>query len=149
MTETATVKSVGTDTVSVVCKTAESCKGCSGLFCSADAHEIRTANPSALTVTPGDVVVIDIPPGRTVFQGFIVLILPLILFIVSFFIGGKVYPSASEAVKVLFGLFGLAAGFGFSFLYGKFRKDQSRPVILSVKKAAAGTGTDGLFQKTL
>lgn len=130
MTEIATVKTVEGDEVTVVCKTEESCAGCSGLFCSADAHAIHAVKDSGLEVKTGDLVDLYIPPGKTMFQGFIVLVMPLILFITAFVIGGRIITDATEGIQVLFGLVGLAIGFGASFLYGKSTKKNSMPKIL-------------------
>ena len=130
MTETALVTSVKGNEVSVICKSEESCKGCSGLFCSAETHVITAKKNSSLEVQTGDLVDLYIPPGKTILQGFIVLVLPLILFILMFKAGGWIISGASEGIKVLFGLTGLAAGFGGSLLYGKINKNTSMPRVV-------------------
>ena len=130
MTEVATVTKISGNEVSVVCKSEETCGGCSGLFCSAEAHAISAVKDTKLHLSEGDVVDLYIPPGKTMFQGFVVLVFPLMLFIAAFVVGGRIVPNASEGVKVIFGLSGLALGFGASFLYGKATRKTSMPKIV-------------------
>jgi sigma-E factor negative regulatory protein RseC len=98
-----------------------------------DTHQFEAVNPERIAVEAGDIVDIYLPPGKTVLAGFLVLIVPLLLFAAGYLITGSVLPEASEGIKAVFGIIGLVVGFLLSFSYGKKRKADSMPVITAVK----------------
>lgn len=131
MKDTATVSSIEGKRVTLMCGTGEACRSCAaGSFCATKTREVSAVNQKEIPLNRGDKVEFIIPPGRTIIAGFVVLIFPLITFILAFFAAGEVFPSAGEGLQALFGILGLAAGFGFSFIYNKIAKDKNLPKIL-------------------
>ncbi|MBN1686178.1 MAG: SoxR reducing system RseC family protein [Spirochaetales bacterium] len=137
MTETAIVKSIDGDTVKMGCGLSEGCSSCSSSFCSAEKRMFEAVNPKGLQIERGDLVDIYIPPGKAVAAGFLVLIVPLLLFVAAYLVAGRVVSGASEGVQALFGLIGLAAGFLLSFAYSRKKKAAGMPVIVSIRTKAA------------
>jgi sigma-E factor negative regulatory protein RseC len=72
---------------------------------------------------------IFLPPGRTIFAGFSVLIFPLLTFIAGFAAGGILIPESGEGLRALFGLAGLGLGFLLSYLYNRSAKSRNFPVL--------------------
>lgn len=134
MTETAIVRSLDGEVIKLACGHNEGCCSCSSSFCSADTHLFEATNPKGFELKTGDTVDIYLPPGKTVMAGFLVLILPLLLFAAAYLISGQLIDDATEGSKAIFGLLGLAGGFFFSFSFSKKRKASSMPVIVSVKE---------------
>ena len=116
--------------VVIGCGDAGACKSCGGsAFCSVKERTFKAANSNNLDLKEGDEVSVFLPPGQTVLAAFMVMILPLLLFILFFIIGGRIFPSLSEGIKVLFGLVGLAGGFLISFIYSRLTRKTRVPVI--------------------
>lgn len=136
MVETGMVNSIEGNIVKMGCGPNEGCESCSSSFCSTDTRTFEAINPKGLEIDKGDTVDVYLAPGKTVAAGFLVLIVPLILFATGFLLTGRVAPEASEGVKALFGLMGLAAGFLASFLYSSKRRERSMPVIVAVRRKA-------------
>ena len=145
MVETGIVNSIDGNIVKMGCGPNEGCESCSSSFCSTDTRVFEAINPKGLEIGKGDTVDVYLAPGKTVAAGFLVLIVPLILFATGYLLTGRVAPGASEGIKALFGLAGLAAGFMTSFFYSAKRREKSMPVIVAVRrkagvgKASAGT----------
>jgi len=133
MTETAIVRSIENNVIKLGCGHNEGCSSCSSSFCSADTHLFEAANPKGLDLERGDVVEIYLPPGKTVAAGFLVLIVPLLLFAATYLITGRVMNEPGEGIQALFGILGLSVGFLLSFTYSKRRKAANMPVIVSIK----------------
>ncbi|MBI9103923.1 MAG: SoxR reducing system RseC family protein [Spirochaetales bacterium] len=132
MIETGTIKSIQNDMVIIGCGDAAACSSCGGsAFCSVKERTIEAINRKALDLAEGDTVNVFIPPGQAVFAAFMVMILPLILFMVFFMASGKVIPDLAEGIKVLFGLIGLAGGFLSAFLYSQATKKTRVPEVVS------------------
>lgn len=130
MKEVGTVNRIEGESVYLECGDTAACKGCSaGAFCKTKGREIEALNSRNITLIPGDKIEIYLPPGRTILSGFIVLIFPLLLFILAFVLAGTALPESDEGTQALFGLIGLAAGFGFSFLYNRVAKRRNFPEI--------------------
>ena len=89
--------------------------------------EVRNVNNFELA--EGDEVEFLLPSGRTVFESFLVLILPLLLFIVFYYIGKGIFGAESEGKNILCGLLGIANGFLIALFYKKLRGNQDMPVI--------------------
>ena len=105
------------------------CKSCSGnSFCSVNGKVFSALNDKKIDLESGDTVEIYLPPGRTVFAGFMVLIFPLLTFIL-FYVAGSWIFRGSEGLGVLSGILGLAAGFGITFTYNKVSKRKNTPQI--------------------
>jgi len=105
------------------------CKSCSGnSFCSTNGKVFSALNGENINLKSGDTVEIYLPPGQTIFAGFMVLIFPLLSFIV-FFVAGSWLFNGSEGLGVLSGVLGLAVGFGITFQYNKISKQKNTPQI--------------------
>ena len=133
MEETGVISRIEDDVVTVGCAT-ESCQSCSSSFCSSERRIFEAANPEGLELRIGDVVDIYMSPGKTVAAGFMVLIVPLILFALAYFISGRLVENIGEGMQALSGLVGLASGFGISFLYGRRRRTGDLPRVLRIRE---------------
>jgi len=129
MTEISTVVSLENNQALLSC-TAATCESCAGnSFCNIKAHTYSALIPHDLDLKPGDRVEVYLPPGRTIFSGFMVLIFPLLLFLAGFLITGRLVDNAGEGIRALGGFAGLAAGFAIGYLFGRVRKRQYMPSI--------------------
>jgi positive regulator of sigma E activity len=144
MTEIAKILSISGKIAEVACEEAAGCKSCSGnALCSVKTRRFEALlspklyTPSELSITPGepkpgDRVEVYIPPGKTIVAGFMVLMVPLLLFIASFALGGQLLPHRSEALHALFGIAGLGLGFLVAFGYNKVTGKKNLPIITKV-----------------
>ena len=132
MTEHVKIKAITDDRVLCSCTTS-ACKSCSGnSFCNIKVREIEARLPGQLEIAVGDTVEIYLPPGKTIFAGFMVMILPLLLFGLFFYAAGGLLPSAGEGIKVLAGVGGLALGFLSSWLYARLTNRRNLPEITRI-----------------
>lgn len=130
MKETGKINKLEGEKVYLECGDTSACKGCSaGAFCKTKDREIVAVNRLNIPLHSGDKIEIYLPPGRTIFSGFIVLIFPLLTFIAAFVIAGKVLPGSDEGTRALFGVIGLGAGFGISLLYNRIAKNRNFPEV--------------------
>lgn len=136
MVETGIVSSVDGKIVTMGCGPNEGCESCSSSFCSTDKRVFEAINSKDLKIGEGDTVDVYLAPGKTIAAGFLVLIVPLILFATGYLLTGRLSPESSEGIKALFGLIGLAVGFLTSFLYSSKRKEKSMPEIVAIRKKA-------------
>ncbi len=108
------------------------CKSCSGnSFCSTNGKVFSALNDKEIDLKSGDTVEIYLPPGRTIFAGFMVLIFPLLSFILFFIAGSRIF-NGSEGFGVLSGILGLSAGFWITYLYNKVSKQKNTPQITRI-----------------
>lgn len=129
MVETTTVLSIDGDIVTVGC-IATGCSSCAGnSFCNIQGKSFTAKNTAKLELKPGDLVEIYLPPGKTIFSGFMVLMFPLILFIAGFILTGRIRPGASEGLQALGGFMGLVLGFGIGYLFGRIKKNSYTPIV--------------------
>ncbi len=149
MTEEGIVREIRNDVTVIGCARSGGCKNCSSTFCSA-AEESRyeAINPHRLPVEPGDVVQIEISPGRTIAASFSVLIFPLILFIAAFAAVSVLAPQTGEAVRTLFGIAGLAVGFAVTYLMSRRRARTHMPVISAVRSKRPDKGYPDVSDRT-
>ena len=132
MRERVLVKQVDGDRIICSCSTS-ACHTCPGnSFCNIKVREIEAQNRAGKPVEIGDSVEIHLPPGKTIFAGFMVMILPLILFGVFFSLVGMILPRSGEGVRVLAGIAGLFAGFGASWLYSMATNSRNLPEVVRV-----------------
>ncbi len=142
MKEQAIVTKVEADSAELFCPGSEQCETCGGKgLCSISGHKkgFTALNTKNIALDPGDTVEIYLPPGRTILAGFIVLILPLLMFIVFFLAAGRLYPESGEGGRAAAGVLGLAAGFFKAFLFSRIRSRKTMPVILRKLVPAAGS----------
>ena len=131
MKETATIISTEGKTATLTKTDQGACESCaSSAFCSAKTQFFHAANPKSFALQPGDKVEVYIPSGKTVLAGFMLLIMPLMLFAVVFILSKSLFGIVNEGARAFLGLMGIAAGFGINYLYSKFRKNKTLPEIL-------------------
>ncbi len=133
MTETAIVSNIDGKTVTIDCSSKGTCKSCSSSFCATDQRVFKASNSKGFDINVGDTVDVYLAPGKTIAAGFLVLIVPLILFMVGYSVSGRLFSATSEGIQALFGIIGLAAGFGLSFVYSKKKRASSMPEITRVR----------------
>ena len=131
MKDTGTVRTIEGERITLVCGAGEMCRSCkANSFCSAKTREVAAANPRHIELRRGDQVEFFIPPGRTILAGFMVLIFPLLTFILAFVISGALRPESGEGLRALYGVIGMAIGFGGSFLYSKLTTKKNVPEVM-------------------
>ena len=140
MVETGIVNSIDGNIVKMGCGPTEGCTSCSSSFCSADKRVFEAVNPKGLEIRAGDLVDVYLAPGKTAAAGFLVLVVPLILFATGYLVSGSVRPDSSEGMRALFGLLGLSTGFLVSFAYSSKRREKNMPVIVSIRKKIVEPG---------
>jgi len=135
MTEKARVIIIDNEKVYLACVDEESCSACAGKhFCNVNGKTFTALNSRNFNLHLGDDVEVFLPPGKTIFSGFMVMIFPLLLFIAGFLLTRSINPNASEGIQALGGFLGLAAGFFVGYVFGKSQKKHSYPEITAVLK---------------
>ena len=91
----------------------EECAKCEG-GCSTGFKQKETKltelNAQDLSLKAGDAVELFVSPRKAIKAGFLILILPLLLFVAFYFAGESLLGIASELLQVLFALCGIALG---------------------------------------
>ena len=132
MTEITQVISIERHHVTLGCITT-SCKACSGSsFCNIQGKTFTAINPEKLSIKVGDTVDVYLPPGKTIFSGFMILIFPLILFLAGLLGVRAAVPGAGDGLQALGGFIGLAAGFLIGYIFGLIKKKTYQPVITGI-----------------
>ena len=132
MTETATVLKNNGSTVLLGCGIdSETCKSCAGsAFCNVRERTYEAVLDAGITVQPGDTVRVYLPPGKTILAGFMVLIVPLILFLLFYFAAERFLAVEGEGQKALAGVCGLFLGFLMSYLLNRRKHTKNMPRII-------------------
>ena len=130
MTELGKIKDINGEEIILSCSSLSGgCKNCSGnSFCSTNGKIFSAINEKKIDLNSGDTVEIYLPPGRTVFAGFMVLIFPLISFIAFYGLSTAIF-GRNEGIGVISGVLGLTAGFAITFYYNKVSKRKNTPRI--------------------
>ncbi|MBN2050150.1 MAG: SoxR reducing system RseC family protein [Spirochaetales bacterium] len=132
MTETAKIITIDGDTALVGCDAAsDACHSCAGSpFCNLKERTYEALVNPGINVTSGDRVRVYLPPGKTIISGFMVLILPLLLFLLFYFLSGRLLGLKDEGLRALCGVFGLFLGFGGSFFFARKNRKKHMPLIV-------------------
>ena len=132
MTEKATVKKIENDIATLVCGDTAGCGSCAahGICGGASERSFEAWNKSGLELNEGDKVEVLLPTGRTIGSAFMVMIFPLLLFFVFFYAAPVIIRDAAEGLRVLFGVIGIAAGFGINFLLNRKQNRRNMPLII-------------------
>lgn len=130
MTEQGKITDINGEEIILSCSSLSGgCKSCSGnSFCSTNGKVFSAFNGENISLKSGDTVEIYLPPGQTIFAGFMVLIFPLLSFIVFYVAGSRLF-NGNEGMGVLSGILGLAAGFYITYWYNKISKQKNTPQI--------------------
>jgi positive regulator of sigma E activity len=129
MTEVTTVIEIHDKEVVLGCVTS-GCKSCAGSsFCNVSGKTFTAVNSKNIPLKKGDMVDVYLPPGKTIASGFMILMVPLILFLVGLFVVQQAVPGASDGLQALGGFIGLALGFGVGYLFGQLKKKTYLPII--------------------
>jgi positive regulator of sigma E activity len=123
MTEIGTILRNDGPTVIVECRPGVSCASCKSPLCKPKNRVFQARNSGRLELAEGDLVEVFLAPAQALRSGFVVFILPLVLFGAAYAGTAALLPSTSDDIRVLAGLGGLAAGFIAVFLAGKKLKD--------------------------
>ncbi len=135
MTEQARVTAYSQGLVTLSCSDDGSCSSCAGKgFCNVQGKTYTAVNSNNLNIAPGDDVEVYLPPGKTILSGFMVMMMPLIMFALGFLFVSALLGSGSELHQALGGFTGLALGFLLSYVYGRSQKKRSQPEIIRVIK---------------
>ena len=130
MYEQASVVSIKKDGMVKVTCGSSACASCkTSAFCSTKDREFVAYNKTGNSFNTGDVVELYIPPGDTIFAGFIALLLPVLLFALGRYHGVILKLSVGEGIQILFGLGGIALGFVIGRLFSKIKGSDYIPEI--------------------
>lgn len=113
----------------VACGTEKACQACKSPLCSKRDRLFDVRNQQGFDLKPGDNVEFLLPSGRTIFESFLVLILPLFMFIIFYYLGMGIFDLTTDGPKILCGVAGIGFGFLIALIYTKIRKDKDIPVI--------------------
>ncbi len=128
--EIGTINKIEGKNIFLTCGNTAACESCAaGAFCKTKGRDIIALNPQQLSLSTGDQVEFFLPPGRTIFAGFSVLIFPLLTFVAGFLLCSSLLPESGEGIRTLCGIGGLILGFLLSSLYNKALKDRNYPEI--------------------
>lgn len=133
MTEQAHVIRIDGERAVLRCFDNQGCKSCGSAFCNVKARTYEAAIGAGLEVHEHDRVEVYVPPAGAVWAGFLVLILPLLGFLLGYFIAGT---STSEPLRVLAGAAVMALAFSGVYLLSK-RREQPHPRITAVLSPTA------------
>lgn len=131
MMETGIVRKIERDIVTVECAATPACEGCTICASSEGGRTLEAINRSGEALREGDRVEVRVMASATVQASFLVLILPLALFVLGYFAMQKASPASSEALRVVAGLAGLGAGVGLNFLFRGRHRDL--PEVVAVR----------------
>ena len=131
MFERGTVTEVNENIITVTCGNPDNCKSCAAakLFCNIKSKEFKALNTNNLDLRTGDEVEIYLSPAKTIGYSFSILIFPLIMFIIGFYLIENLANTLSDGIKILGGFAGIAVGFIAAFLYNSFTAKQKYPDI--------------------
>lgn len=133
MYEQASVISIRNDgTITVSCQT-QSCENCkAGAFCATKGKHFIAYNGTNTELTIGDTVELYLPPGKTVFAGFMTLLVPVILFPIGYYLPVLFNAGVQEGIRVMGGLVGIAVGFLISRKFSKLKAKEYTPEITRI-----------------
>ncbi|HUX19675.1 MAG TPA: SoxR reducing system RseC family protein [Spirochaetia bacterium] len=135
MTQTATVKTISDRTLILGCDDEETCLGCAA-SCGPRERLFEASNPRHLQLNPGDRVEVDLPRADALWAGLLIFGLPLLLFAAGYLLAEPISGDASDPLKALFGVCGMAIGFAVALLVGRLRGARSLPRVTSLYSGA-------------
>jgi positive regulator of sigma E activity len=130
MTEKGRVVHIDDKTVTLKFLTHEGCDSCGSSFCNVEERAFTAHNNNDIPIEIGDIVKVLLPTGKTIGASFMLLLLPLLLFILFYRIGEIVLDNPGEGLTILFATIGLGVGFGITFLIRWVRRERDYPEII-------------------
>lgn len=130
MTETGTIISIEHDRYIVECAQNPDCHSCTHCDKGREHRRMEARNPAGLELETGNRVEVYLAPGKTIMASFLVLIVPLMLFILFYYVGRRLLPRVSDPVLALLGIAGIAVGFLLNLTFK--RKPQDLPRITRI-----------------
>ncbi len=97
MTETGHVISVSGDSAIVAMRMSGDCKKCGLCMKSSDGKELHLLARNEVDAAQGDVVEIEISPGRVLVAAFAVYMIPVLMTIVGFVVGSSLAEGSEES----------------------------------------------------
>jgi len=85
------------------------------IFATRGGLSFAATNPRSFELKRGDRIEYSIAPGKAVKAGFLILIAPLLVFFLFYFLTGRLWPASGESARVLAGVGGIALGFALNF----------------------------------
>jgi sigma-E factor negative regulatory protein RseC len=133
MYEQASVVSVShNEMVTVMCSTA-ACENChAGTFCSTKGKTFTARNRTGNQLKIGDTVELYLPPGKTITAGFVALLVPILLFPVGYYAPSLFSGEASEGLRIMLGIVGIALGFAISRIFSKRKSNEYTPEVTRI-----------------
>lgn len=107
-------------------------EGCSHCNSNGKPVTMKAENDSNFDLKIGDKVEIYAPESQAILVGFMIFILPILLFIGFYYLAGLVFPAQAEQLKVLSGFIGIALAFLINLLFGKISKSGGYPKIVRI-----------------
>ncbi|MFA7371049.1 MAG: SoxR reducing system RseC family protein [Sphaerochaetaceae bacterium] len=133
MYEQASVIKIEKDGMVTVACGSSACASCkAGAFCRTKDREFNAYNKTGKALKSGDIVELFLPPGKTIFAGFIALLLPVLLFPLGYYIAPLLGLNVSEGIQILFGIIGIAVGFLIGRLFSKVKGKEYIPTVTRV-----------------
>lgn len=130
MYEQASVVSIKEDGMVKVTCGSSACASCkTSAFCSTKDRQFSAYNKTGGPLNAGDVVELYLPPGKTIFAGFIALLLPVLLFPLGYYLPTIFKLNVGEGIQILLGLGGIAVGFLIGRLFSKVKGREYIPEI--------------------
>ena len=118
--------------ISVTCSSS-ACKSCSaGALCSTKGKTFIAKDTTDNDIHVGDTVELFLPPAKTIFAGFMTLMVPLILFPIGYYIGRLLLPGSQEVVHIGIGIIGIAVGFLIGRIFSTIKGGEYTPTITRI-----------------
>ncbi|MBN2737582.1 MAG: SoxR reducing system RseC family protein [Spirochaetales bacterium] len=118
--------------IAEICINQECGQGCSHCGSHGKAITMKAENDQNLDIKIGDKVEIYAPESQAILVGFMIFILPLILFIGFYYLANMIFSDAADYVPVLSGFTGIAIAFLINLVAGKLKKSSGYPKIVKI-----------------
>ncbi len=133
MYEHASVVSINDNGMVTVSCDSVACESCqAGALCNTKGKFFVAGNDTNIKLSIGDTVELYLPPGKTILAGFMALMLPLLLFPLGYYLTLAFKADATEIVRVLFGVVGIAFGFLITNIFSRLKAKEYTPQITRV-----------------
>jgi positive regulator of sigma E activity len=118
--------------IATICINQQCGEGCG--HCSSHGKPItmKAENDMNLELKIGDKVEIYAPEGQAILVGFMIFILPLILFIGFYYMASLLFPGQGAYIPVIAGFFGIGLAFIVNLLFGRINKTTGYPKIIKI-----------------